>query len=207
MKIRSWSRCWYEEFCSLGRITPTTVNGVSPRNTCCPTGASCSNSSLASSLPSTATRRRSATSRSLMKRPPASAMMLRIRPYAGTMPVTAGAAARTPRRTRALRVMNSGLMYSISWTSPARSGTSSGRSRIGAAVAEARERLGGAAAEQDHDPVAQPVKALYGLALQPDAERQQHHDRHGAPGDPDDGEGGAELLRPQVGEEFTPHVR
>src|SRR5216684_841057 len=123
MKIRSWSRCWYEEFCSLGRITPTTVNGVSPRKTCCPTGASCSNSSLASSLPSTATRRRSATSRSLMKRPPASAMMLRIRPYAGTMPVTAGSAARTPRRTRALRVMNSGLMYSISWTSPASSTT------------------------------------------------------------------------------------
>src|SRR5882762_9939712 len=131
MKIRSWSRCWYEEFCSLGRITPTTVNGVSPRNTCCPTGASCSNSSLANSLPSTATRRRSPTSRSLMKRPPASAMMLRIRPYAGTMPVTAGSAARTPRRTRALRVMNSGLMYSISRTSPASSGTSSGRSRMG----------------------------------------------------------------------------
>src|SRR5882762_272579 len=131
MKIRSWSRCWYEEFCSLGRITPTIVNGVSPRNTCCPTGASCSNSSLASSLPSTATRRRSATSRSLMKRPPGSAMMLRMKPYAGTMPVTAGVAALTPRRTRALCVMNSGLMCSISRTSPAMSGTSSGRRRIG----------------------------------------------------------------------------
>src|SRR5213596_558802 len=131
MKIRSLSRCWYEEFCSLGRITPTIVKGVSPRNTCCPTGASCSNSSLASSLPSTATRRRSATSRSLMKRPPAWAMMLRIRPYTGRMPVTAGEAALTPRRTRALRVMNSGLMYSISATSRAMIGTSSGRRRIG----------------------------------------------------------------------------
>jgi len=111
-----------------------------------------------------------------------------------------------PRRTRALRVMNSGLMYSISWTSPA------GAARHpAAAVSGGRRRsprtLGGAAPEQDHDPVAQPVEALYGLALQPDAERQQHHDRHGAPGDPDDGEGGAKLLRPQVGEEFTPHVR
>src|SRR2546422_8206528 len=90
-----------------------------------------SNRSLASSLPSTATRRRSATSRSLMKRPPRSAMMLRIRPYAGTMPVTAGVAALLPLRTRALCVMNSGLVCSISATSPARSGTSSGRRRIG----------------------------------------------------------------------------
>src|SRR5438477_5266862 len=47
------------------------------------------------------------------------------------MPVTAGVASLTPRRTRALRVMNSGLMCSISRTSPAMSGTSSGRSRIG----------------------------------------------------------------------------
>src|SRR5882724_6241962 len=47
------------------------------------------------------------------------------------MPVTAGVAALTPRRTRALRVMNSGLMCSISRTSPARSVTSSGRSRMG----------------------------------------------------------------------------
>src|SRR5881275_2743277 len=47
------------------------------------------------------------------------------------MPVTAGVAALTPRRTRELRVMNSGLMCSISRTSPAMSGTSSGRSRIG----------------------------------------------------------------------------
>src|SRR5207302_10157183 len=101
------------------------------RYTCCPTGASWSNSSLANSFPSTATRRRSATSRSLMKRPPGSAMMLRISPYSGTMPVTAGVAALTPRRTRARRVMNSGLMCSISRTSPAMSGTSSGRSRIG----------------------------------------------------------------------------
>src|SRR6266850_5003426 len=131
MKIRSWSRCWYDEFCSLGRITPTIVKGVSPRNTCCPTGASCANSSFASSLPSTATRRRSATSRSLMNRPPGSAMILRMRPYAGTMPVTAGVAALTPRRTRALCVMNSGLMCSISATSPAMRGTSSGRRRIG----------------------------------------------------------------------------
>ena len=43
----------------------------------------------------------------------------------------AGAAAFTPRRTRALCVMNSGLMYWISATSRASSGTSSGRSRIG----------------------------------------------------------------------------
>src|SRR5213078_3083732 len=107
------------------------VNGVSPKNTCRPTGASFSNSSFASSSPSTATRRRSATSRSLMNRPPGSAMMFRIRPYTGTMPVTAGAAARTPRRTRAFRVMNSGLMYSISATSRASRGTSSGRRRMG----------------------------------------------------------------------------
>src|SRR6266699_2836945 len=66
-----------------------------------------------------------------MKRPPGSAMMLRINPYSGTMPVTAGVAALTPRRTRALCVMNSGLMCSISWTSPAISATSSGRSRTG----------------------------------------------------------------------------
>src|SRR5467141_370699 len=112
-------------------MTPTTVNGVSPKNTCWPTGAASPNSNVASSSPSTATRRRSAMSRSLMKRPPASAMMLRMKPYAGTMPVTAGVAALMPRRTRALRVMNSGLMYSISWTSPAMSGTSSGRRRIG----------------------------------------------------------------------------
>src|SRR5436305_7195185 len=131
MKIRSLSRCWYDEFCSLGRITPTTVNGAPPRNTCCPTTASSPNSSLASSSPSTATRLRSARSRSLMKRPPASGMMLRIRPYTGRMPVMAGAAAFTPRRTRALCVMNSGLMYWISATSRASSGTSSGRSRIG----------------------------------------------------------------------------
>src|SRR6266849_6818514 len=134
MKIRSWSRCWYEEFCSLGRITPTTVNGVSPRNTCCPTADSSPNSSLASSSPRTATRRRSATSRSLMKRPPASAMMFRMKPYTGRMPVTAGAAALTPRRTRALRVMNSGLMYSISLTSRSRIGTSSAVRRIGRPV-------------------------------------------------------------------------
>src|SRR5229473_372751 len=119
MKIRSWSRCWYEEFWSLGRITPTTVNGVSPRNTCCPTADSSPNSSLASSSPRTATRRRSATSRSLMKRPPASAMMFRMKPYTGRMPVTAGAAALTPRRTRALRVMNSGLMPKASSTTTA----------------------------------------------------------------------------------------
>src|SRR6058998_920412 len=106
------------------------VNGVSPKNTCRPTGASFSNSSFASSSPSTATRRRSATSRSLMNRPPGSAMMFRIRPYTGTMPVTAGAAARTPRRTRAFRVMNSGLMYSISAASRASRGTPSGRRRI-----------------------------------------------------------------------------
>src|SRR2546430_4314606 len=107
------------------------VNGVSPRNTCRPTGASFSNSSFASSSPTTPTRRRSATSRSLMNRPPGSAMMFRIRPYTGTMPVTAGEAARTPRRTRAFRVMNSGLMYSISETSRASRGTSSGRRRMG----------------------------------------------------------------------------
>src|SRR5205823_15023899 len=47
------------------------------------------------------------------------------------MPVAAGVAALPPRRTRALRVMKSGLMGSISRTSPAMSGTSSGRSRIG----------------------------------------------------------------------------
>src|SRR5437773_7697162 len=47
------------------------------------------------------------------------------------MPVTAGEAALTPRRTRALCVMNSGLMYSISETSRASRGTSSGRRRIG----------------------------------------------------------------------------
>src|SRR2546426_1219861 len=47
------------------------------------------------------------------------------------MPVTAGVAALTPRRRRALRVMNSGLMYSISATSFAMSDTSSGRRRIG----------------------------------------------------------------------------
>src|SRR3989475_9353736 len=47
------------------------------------------------------------------------------------MPVTAGVAALTPRRTRALCVMNSGLMCSISWTSPAMSATSSGRRRTG----------------------------------------------------------------------------
>src|SRR5438874_11014809 len=131
MKIRSLSRSSYDEFCSLGRITPTTVNGASPRNTCCPTTASSPNSSLASSSPTTAPRLRSARSRSLMKRPPASGMMLRIRPYTGRMPVMAGAAAFTPRRTRALCVMNSGLMYWISATSRASSGTSSGRSRIG----------------------------------------------------------------------------
>src|SRR3989442_7298861 len=47
------------------------------------------------------------------------------------MPVTAGVAALTPRRRRALCVMNSGLMCPFSWTSPAISPTSSGRSRTG----------------------------------------------------------------------------
>src|SRR2546422_1236103 len=47
------------------------------------------------------------------------------------MPVTAGVAALTPRRTRALCVMNSGLMCSISWTSPAISATASARSGPG----------------------------------------------------------------------------
>src|SRR5205809_1138336 len=107
------------------------VNGVSPKNTCRPTGASFSNSSFASSSPSTATRRRSATSRSWMNRPPA---------------------------------------------------------------------------EQNDDPVAQAVEALLGLPLQADAERQQHHHRHGAPGDSENGEGRTELLRPQVREEVAPHV-
>src|SRR5213076_1039846 len=99
-------------------------------------------------------------------------------PYTGTMPVTAGAAARTPRRTRAFRVMNSGLMYSISATSRASRGTSSGR-----------RRMGRPPAEQNDDPVAQAVEALLGLPLQADAERQQHHHRHGAPGDSENGEG------------------
>jgi len=76
-----------------------------------------------------------------------------------------------------------------------------------AALAEARERLGGPAAEEDDDPVAQPVKALQGLPLQADPERQQHHHCDGAPGDPEDGQGGAEFLRPQVGEEVAPHLR
>src|SRR6266571_144972 len=97
MKIRSWSRCWYEEFCSLGRITPTIVNGVSPRYTCCPTGASWSNSSLANSFPSTATRRRSATSRSLMKRPPGSAMMCSISWTAPAVSATSSGRSRTGR--------------------------------------------------------------------------------------------------------------
>ena len=76
-----------------------------------------------------------------------------------------------------------------------------------AAVAETCERLGRPSAEENDDPVAQPVEALYGLPLQPDAERQQHHHRYGAPGDTENGEGGAELLRPQVREEVAPHLR
>ena len=76
-----------------------------------------------------------------------------------------------------------------------------------AAVGEALERLRGPPAEQDDDPVAQAVKALPGLALQPDTESQQDHHRHRAPGDSRDGQRGAELLGAQVGDEFTPHVR
>jgi hypothetical protein len=74
------------------------------------------------------------------------------------------------------------------------------------AVTEAGERLCRSPAPQDDDPVAEAVKPLDGLPLQPDAERQQHHDGHGAPRDPEDGKGGAELLCPQIGEELAPHV-
>src|SRR5229473_1567494 len=192
MKIRSWSRCWYEEFCSLGRITPTTVNGVSPRKTCCPTGASCSNSSLASSLPSAATRLGDDVAHQAVRGNDAGDGG-RGSPDAAPYPRATG----DELGTDVLDLVDfAGEQRHVIRPQPDR-----------AAVAEARERLGGAAAEQDHDPVAQPVEALYGLALQPDAECQQHHDRDGAPGDPDDREGGAELLRPQVVQEFTPHVR
>jgi hypothetical protein len=76
-----------------------------------------------------------------------------------------------------------------------------------AAISEAGERPRGPSAEENDDPVAQSVKPLPGLPLQADTEGQQHDHRHRAPGDPEDGEGGAELLRPQVGEELAPHVR
>jgi hypothetical protein len=76
----------------------------------------------------------------------------------------------------------------------------------GTAVAEAGERLRGPPAPQDDDPVAQTVKPLLGLTLEPHTERQQHHHGDGAPGDPQHGEGGAEFLRPHVGEELAPHV-
>src|SRR5439155_850468 len=73
------------------------------------------------------------------------------------MPVTAGEAALTPRRTRALCVMNSGLMYSISATSRASSCTSSGRRRIrrpspkpaNGRVVRPPRRLAGAGADRD----------------------------------------------------------
>jgi len=69
-----------------------------------------------------------------------------------------------------------------------------------ATVAEARERLGRPPAEENHDPVAQPVEPLHGLPLQADAERSSTTTATVPHADPEDGEGGAELLRPQVGE-------
>jgi len=76
-----------------------------------------------------------------------------------------------------------------------------------AAVAEARERLGRPPAEENHDPVAQPVEPLHGLPLQADAERPAAPPPPPCPTRSEDGEGGAELLRPQVGEEVAPHLR
>src|SRR5213082_3821716 len=74
------------------------------------------------------------------------------------------------------------------------------------AIPEPGERLRGPSAPEDDDPVAETVKPLPGLPLQADAEREQHHHGDRAPGDAQHGEGGAEFLRPQVGEELAPHV-
>jgi hypothetical protein len=49
------------------------------------------------------------------------------------------------------------------------------------------------------------VEALLRLPFEPHAEGQQHHHRHGAPGNAEDGECGAELLVPDVGEELPEH--
>src|SRR5207249_1792716 len=75
-----------------------------------------------------------------------------------------------------------------------------------AAITEAGERPRGPSAPEYDDPVAQTVKPLLGLPLETDAESQEHHHRYRAPGNAEYREGGAELLRPQVGEELAPHV-
>ena len=56
------------------------------------------------------------------------------------------------------------------------------------AVREAGKCLGRTAAKKDDDPITQPVKTFLRLPLEPDTERQQHHDRHRSPGDAEHGE-------------------
>ena len=104
--------------------------------------------------------------------------------------------------------MYSGEIWAISATSGRSSVASASVSWMSRPLGNPANGLRGAAAEQDHDPVAQPVEALLRLPLEPHAERQQHHHRHRPPGNAEDGEGGAQLLGPDVGEELarTPQV-
>src|SRR5262249_40588095 len=75
----------------------------------------------------------------------------------------------------------------------------------GTPLAESRERLCRPPTEENDDPLAQPVEPLHGLGLEAHAEGEEHHDRHRAPGDAEDGEGRAEPLLFEVCEEIRQH--
>jgi len=88
------------EFCSWD-ASPHDREGVSPRNTAARRGIL-----LRTAAGQLVAQHRHAPPLGhaiVMKRPPGSAMMLRMRPYAGTMPVTAGVAALTRADARAPR--------------------------------------------------------------------------------------------------------
>ncbi len=69
--------------------------------------------------------------------------------------------------------------------------------------AESLERLRGPPGEHDGNAFADPVHVDGELPLEPHAEGQQHDDGDGPPDDPEDREEGAQLLRPEVADEFA----
>ncbi len=136
LKVGAGMEAWplsgplYMPIMTLGCITPTTRKVDWLIVTVLPMGSSLANRSVASSSPSTTTRRLSVLSRSSRKRPPAAGMMLRIAPKEGSTPRTRAFTVLVPRAT-GTRLLYSRLMAVISGMRAASSSASSSVNMIG----------------------------------------------------------------------------
>lgn len=166
--------------------TPTTVNGTWLISIVSPIGSLPSNSSSASSSPTKATRRFSASSRTLRKRP-------LDRDHVAQLAVLGlGADHRLGERLAAVAQVDPPAAHLAGGRGDLRDGRAHEIDVVGveaevAPLREPLERLGGGVRPDHDDPLAETLRALGEGALHPLAEGEEEHDRQRPPGNRGDG--------------------